>query len=353
MLANLYEEAAVDSKHIRRLSGIFSGLDASLTVFDKNGMLIYGSITKTLSAPMQLSKGEMCVIEGVLFMRAENCGAIVMLKDSDSAKDCVKLACALLDSVSGKDSDEYLSLHKLLSGDMPAHELKALISRYRISEKGKRCAILLGVKQNPYGNAAKALKKLIPLEGEDLLIPITAYTVVLVKWLQGETSEEDIADYANAVIETALLEEGIEFTIAIGGIVDNINMVSKSYDEAQKAIQIGAAFLPKQSVYIYDNMYFERLMSEIPPDTALKYHRLIFSLDNMRLFTPDMINTVNTFLENDLNIADTARQLYIHRNTLVYRLDKVQAQTGLDVRRFKDALVFKMLYELKNCAKPE
>ena len=61
-----------------------------------------------------------------------------------------------------------------------------------------------------------------------MLIPITAYTVVLVKWLQGETSEEDIADYANAVIETALLEEGIEFTIAIGGIVDNINMVSKA-----------------------------------------------------------------------------------------------------------------------------
>ena len=90
-------------------------------------------------------------------------------------------------------------------------------------------------------------------------------------------------------------------------------------------------------------------MAAIPPETAAHYHRLLFNADTAPLFTDEMLDTINMFLDKDLNLSDTARQLYIHRNTLVYRLDKVQRTIGLDLRHFDDAMTFKMLYHMKKC----
>ena len=86
---------------------------------------------------------------------------------------------------------------------------------------------------------------------------------------------------------------------------------------------------------------------ELPQDISAYYHSLLFNRKNQRLFNEEMLYTIDMFFKKDLNLSDTARQLYIHRNTLVYRLDKVQKQIGLDLRSFEDAVTFKILMELK------
>ena len=88
---------------------------------------------------------------------------------------------------------------------------------------------------------------------------------------------------------------------------------------------------------------------ELPQDISAYYHGLLFNRKDQRLFNEEMLYTIEMFFKKDLNLSDTARQLYIHRNTLVYRLDKVQRQTGLDLRHFDDAVTFKILYKLKRC----
>ena len=90
-------------------------------------------------------------------------------------------------------------------------------------------------------------------------------------------------------------------------------------------------------------------MSDLPPETAEHYHNLLFNRSTARLFGEEMLYTIEMFFKKDLNLSDTARQLYIHRNTLVYRLDKVQRQVGLDLRKFEDAVTFKMLLEMRKC----
>lgn len=87
----------------------------------------------------------------------------------------------------------------------------------------------------------------------------------------------------------------------------------------------------------------------VPREESVHYHALLFNRKTAKLFNEEMLQTIEMFFRKDLNLSDTARQLYIHRNTLVYRLDKVQRLTGLDLRRFDNAVTFKILYELKKC----
>ena len=110
-------------------------------------------------------------------------------------------------------------------------------------------------------------------------------------------------------------------------------------------------FTPQESVCVFGQMLLPRLLSELPPDTAQYYHSLLFNKRSAHLYTPEMLDTIDMFLQKDLNLSDTSRQLYIHRNTLVYRLDKVQRSVGLDLRRFEDAFIFRLFHELRKCKK--
>ena len=96
-------------------------------------------------------------------------------------------------------------------------------------------------------------------------------------------------------------------------------------------------------------MLFERFLADLEPEKAEHYYSLLFNPSTVRLFSEEMLETIDMFFRKDLNLSDTSRQLYIHRNTLVYRLDKVQRQVGLDLRKFEDAMTFKMLLEMRKC----
>ena len=108
-------------------------------------------------------------------------------------------------------------------------------------------------------------------------------------------------------------------------------------------------FHPGDSIHMFRRLMLERFLMNVPREESMLYHSLLFSRKTAKLFNEEMLQTIEMFFRKDLNLSDTARQLFIHRNTLVYRLDKVQRQTGLDLRHFDDAVTFKILYELKKC----
>ena len=142
-------------------------------------------------------------------------------------------------------------------------------------------------------------------------------------------------------------ETAHQMTVGIGKMRRTIDELRDSYNEARRAIEVGRIFKPEESIYIYSRLILERFLMELPQDISAYYHGLLFNRENQRLFNEEMLYTIEMFFKKDLNLSDTARQLYIHRNTLVYRLDKVQRQTGLDLRSFDDAITFKILMELK------
>ena len=138
--------------------------------------------------------------------------------------------------------------------------------------------------------------------------------------------------------------------VGIGDIAQNAGELHQSYRQARRAIEIGRIYREDETIHVYSSLLLERFLADIPPETAAHYHSLLFNRRTSRLFSEEILYTVEMFFRKDLNLSDTARQLYIHRNTLVYRLDKVQRQIGLNLRSFDDAVTFKMLLEMKKCA---
>ena len=134
----------------------------------------------------------------------------------------------------------------------------------------------------------------------------------------------------------------IRARVSYGTIVKDIKEVSRSYKEAKMALDVGKIFYSDRNVIAYSNLGIGRLIYQLPIPLCKMFIQEIFEGKSPDEFDEETLQTINKFFENSLNVSETSRQLYIHRNTLVYRLDKLQKSTNLDLRRFEDAITFKI-----------
>ena len=134
----------------------------------------------------------------------------------------------------------------------------------------------------------------------------------------------------------------VSVRVAYGTLIDELRDVSRSYKEASVALEVGRVFYAEKNILAYDRLGIGRLIHQLPGSLCEMFLKEVFEGDAVDLFEEDELTTVYTFFDNNLNISETSRQLYVHRNTLVYRLEKIQKRTGLDVRVFDDALTFKI-----------
>ena len=226
-------------------------------------------------------------------------------------------------------------------------ELDALAHEHQLTDDLRRSVMIFHLVQTDNERAYDLLQEITPMLDRDVLIDMDRHTVVLLKDTSDEDSPEELVQFAQALQETLMGETAHQMTVGIGRSRHMLAELRESYDEARRAIEVGRSFKPEESIYVYSRLILERFLMELPQDISAYYHSLLFNRKNQRLFNEEMLYTIDMFFKKDLNLSDTARQLYIHRNTLVYRLDKVQKQTGLDLRSFTDAVTFKILMELK------
>ena len=139
--------------------------------------------------------------------------------------------------------------------------------------------------------------------------------------------------------------------ISYGTIVNEIKQVSKSYKEAQMALDVGKIFYTEKNIIAYNTLGIGRLIYQLPIPLCKMFMQEIFGERMPDTFDEETLVTINKFFDNNLNVSETSRQLYIHRNTLVYRLEKLQKSTGLDIRVFDDALTFKIALMVVNYMK--
>lgn len=130
--------------------------------------------------------------------------------------------------------------------------------------------------------------------------------------------------------------------ISYGTIVEQINQVSKSYKEAKMALDVGKIFYSEKDIIAYNTLGIGRLIYQLPVQLCEMFMKEVFGENLPDTFDDETLVTISKFFENNLNVSETARQLYVHRNTLVYRLEKLQRSTGLDIKVFDDALTFKI-----------
>ena len=177
---------------------------------------------------------------------------------------------------------------------------------------------------------------------KDFITAVDESNVIVVKEFAETYTGKEIEKSARA-LEAALLKEGIrEICIAYGTIVHEIKEVSRSYKEAKMALDVGKIFFDERDIIAYSELGIGRLIYQLPIPLCKMFIREIFGGKSPDDFDEETLTTIYKFFENSLNVSETSRQLFIHRNTLVYRLDKLQKSTGLDLRVFEDAITFKI-----------
>ena len=334
-----------DKRIVDRLSRIIKTLSVEALLFDMEGNAIAGG--KPLPVPTFDPAMEWLVSDGSLWMRtAVSPIAYVCVRgDTQATVDTAKLIVALVDSlaVAPPVNDRLDMIRSVLREELSVPEIEALSQEYAIPTAMGRCVIL-------FHGASPAVKELIPVDDNDILVEMDRHALVLVKSMDNMEGYEDLVQWAEAMDQTIMSETGEQLSIGIGEIKSTMTEIGQSYRAAFRALEIGRIYHPEKRLFAFDRLVLERFLSEISHELGTRYNKMLFNRKMNRLFNEEMLHTIEVFLSSDLSLSSSARQLSIHRNTLVYRLNKIQLQTGLDLRRFNDAITFQMLLMLGKCA---
>ena len=238
------------------------------------------------------------------------------------------------------DKDNFIK--NLLLDNLLLVDIYNRAKKLHIDTEVRRVIFIIETKLEKDTNALDNVRNLLGNRTRDFVTAVDEKNIIVVKELEpndGHTELEKIAEN----MYTLLKEDGEEdVLIAYGTVVNDIKEVSKSYKEAKLALDVGKIFFSERSVIAYSALGIGRLIYQLPIPLCRMFIREIFEGISPDDFDEETLTTINKFFENNLNVSETSRQLYIHRNTLVYRLDKLQKSTGLDLRVFEDAITFKI-----------
>ena len=192
-----------------------------------------------------------------------------------------------------------------------------------------------------------AIQAMFPDKQTDFVLSISETDVAVVKQLS-EAGEGKRLDKVARQIEEGLAKElDLKVVVGIGTVVNNIRDLARSYKEAQLAIEVGKVFDTERSIINYDNLGIGRLIYQLPTTLCQMFLQEVFKKNPIDALDQETLFTINKFFENNLNVSETARKLFVHRNTLVYRLEKIKKLTDLDLREFDDAITFKVALMVK------
>ncbi|MDR1664699.1 MAG: helix-turn-helix domain-containing protein [Clostridiales bacterium] len=214
--------------------------------------------------------------------------------------------------------------------------------KLHVENNVRRVVYLIETEIDKEMSAVEIVRGIFPAKQRDFVTAVDESSIILVKELREKEASEDIEKYARIICDTLGSEAMSKVTVAIGTVVSDLKNVSSSYKEARMAQEVGKIFEPDRQIVNYEQLGIGRLIYQLPLSLCRIFIKEVLHGVNMTQFDDETLATVSKFFENHLNVSETSRQLYIHRNTLVYRLDKLQKLTGLDLRNFNDAITFKI-----------
>lgn len=335
---------------LQEADALFSSLNQAVFLLDKQGRCLVPRQPDSFLLPAQLQENVPVSKSGYLFLALPGLEAYTLAtQDRPESRDLLLLCARLIKSFQqerGITSEMGNALKRLLNEQTSPQELEALVHDHGIPDARSRAIVYIHFSKPHQQLPHDTLSEYIPVSEGDLLIPLDARSLAVARDLSEEGAEE-LTEYAMALLDTLQNELGLHALFGIGEAAATLADLPRSFEQANKAIQIGSVFRPETQIYHHGELIQERFIMDCAPEDAKPYIAAIFNRKTAKLFSEEMLETVNVFLNKDLNLTDAARELYIHRNTLVYRLDKIQKVSGLDLRHFKDAMLFKLTDDLR------
>lgn len=237
---------------------------------------------------------------------------------------------------------EYLK--SILLGDCNRPQILKYMRKYGVPSIG--CFVMvISSRENKIGDIINVLSN-FSTNAADIAVAMEDGLAAYVKFMD-ETSVSEYqsaADYAGFLVQSIYEETGVNVQIAIGGNVDSLADANSSFQQAMTTLRMGYAMNSKGEVHTFKEFLLVKMLEDIPKFKLSEYLEILLDKDAKSIFSDDdMINTAEEFLENNLNVSETSRKLYLHRNTLMYRLDKIERATGLNIRKFSDAVTFRLI----------
>lgn len=205
-----------------------------------------------------------------------------------------------------------------------------------------RIVIVIETDKGKDNTAAEFLGGLFSPQSGDFITAVDERNVILIKSLTSGEGYEEVDKIADMIVDMMNTEAMMNVRVAYGTIVQELKDVSKSYKEASMALDVGKIFYVEKRVNAYGRLGIGRLIYQLPVNLCEIFIKEIFGDNDPTEFDEEILTTANKFFENSMNVSETSRQMFVHRNTLVYRIEKLEKSTGLDVRTFDDALTFKI-----------
>ncbi len=238
------------------------------------------------------------------------------------------------------DKDNFIK--NLLLDNLLLVDIYNRAKKLHIENSLRRVVYLIEAEIDKEMNVVEIVRNIFPERQKDFVTAVDERSIILVKELREKDGKEEIEIIAKSIYDTLSSEAMCNVFIAIGTVVVDLKNVSSSYKEAKMALEVGKIFEANRSIVNYEQLGIGRLIYQLPTPLCKMFVNEVLHGLSLSQFDEETFATANKFFENNLNVSETSRQLYIHRNTLVYRLDKLLKMTGLDLRNFDDAIIFKI-----------
>ena len=271
---------------------------------------------------------------------------VVYVEGTDElSKYCCNAVCVAADNVRRYYDEKYdktIFMQNIIFDNILAFDLHQKALELHVDIDVPRAVFYIKVVKKGEIGIYEVVRNMFPDKEKDFVINIDSSNIVLIKELKRDKSVKTVDAIARQILDNVHSETLMGIIIGVSSVCDNINQLNNAYKEAQIALEVGKVFDEEKSILNYDNLGIGRLIYQLPIKLCELFLHEVFKKGDLSLLDSETILTINKFFENDLNVSETSRQLFVHRNTLVYRLEKIYKLTGLDLRKFDEAIVFKV-----------
>lgn len=270
---------------------------------------------------------------------------IVFCEGNDElASTCVGILCVSLFQIKQYYDEKYdkISFIKnILSDNIMAGDIHMKSHALYFNAEVYRVAFVIHTEVEEV-STHDIIQSIFPDENKDFVVTMSETDVVLIKEVKEDTHPKELFKIATQIRDTISTEAMASVRIGIGSVVANVVELNRSYKDACVALEVGRVFENERDIVSYNNLGIGRLIYQLPTKLCELFLDEVFKKGTIDLLDDETIVTIQKFFENNLNVSEASRQLFVHRNTLVYRLDKIYKLTGLDLRHFDDAIIFKV-----------
>lgn len=330
-------------------------ISRKIGIMDENGVVIacsdeskVGYQNESVVAHFDISSEDF-ISGGFVYKKVETCNKNIFMVFCEGEDELAKGYAAFLgvhfvtikqhyDEKNDKNSFiKNIILDNILPSDI-LYRTKEL----RLSAESERVVFIVRAHKSMEVSLVDVLQNIFPDRTKDFVVRIDDRDVAVIRDVNPEFTMKEIIQQAQEMYDTITTEVMIKISVGISTIVSTIQELARAYREARVALEVGKVFDTEKNIISYDNLGIGRLIYQLPTTLCELFLNEVFKKESISVLDSETIYTIQKFFENNLNVSETSRKLFVHRNTLVYRLDKIKKLTGLDLREFDDAIIFKV-----------